>query len=113
MTITLAKIEFVEELPRSSRGMPRKKLNERDKFAKLLSEHPGRWAKWPFKMKSVKTGYALAQSIKAGKLTAFRGYEAAVRGGELFVRYNPNPEPKAPKAAAKKATSRRTAASKG
>lgn len=81
-------LEFVEMPGADRRGAPVKYTDE----AQELQDNPMIWAKADFLPKWINT-----TQIKVGHLRAFTPpghYEAAVRGGQMFIRYvgEPNAE---------------------
>lgn len=95
-------IEFFDNPPAMTR-----KINSRYKaFSKALKDNEGKWAKLPHTM-AKGSANGIAHLIRKGRYDAFTGdnWEAAVRKGVIFVRYNPTetPMPKPRKRIAKKA----------
>lgn len=85
---------FVNDLPPAARRGRKSSRNQKrgvhERFANALRAKPGIWAKFPSKLK-LTTRYSYVTYINSGRLPAFAepGFEAAVRGGELHVRWVP------------------------
>lgn len=84
------RFRFVEELPAPSRTAQSEYTDRAliDQFAAALRSRVGVWAEWPDAITRT-TAHSYQAAIRKATLRAFRngGYEAAVRGGALFVRY--------------------------
>ncbi|MGH8967598.1 MAG: hypothetical protein ACRDXB_20045 [Actinomycetes bacterium] len=78
-------IEFVDELPGGRVG-PNRDPVAKD-FAAALKDRPGAWAKWPTTL-TRSSAYSYATRIHKGAIKPLAlGFEAAVRKGQLYVRF--------------------------
>lgn len=79
--------EFYEELPLSASGRGRGRYG---KFAEACRKKPFVWGKLPREFESKNQCSNVTTGIKRGDYADFRPkgeWEAAQRGGEVFVRY--------------------------
>ena len=81
-------------MPQPRRGFytPRGESKDLHEHAAELVKHPMRWSKYPRTI-TIRQAQSITNALQEGLIAAYSpdlGFEAARRGGDIYVRHNPD-----------------------